>query len=184
MLALRTADEARVATAVELGQLTDGSIPVPFRLQLVPALTGWRTKIVNLSLVPNSITTVSAGFADAPAGGKRRKYVANSTEEYLMQVSPALMQAWLVILCDYTRAAPNPLPPTCAWLQVEVVYERNLFVKVFTVLLLLLMSIMSIYLLVLAIDHVMVRPRQLQPDTVGYSVGGSWLAWGGVNLIA
>ena len=69
-------------------------------------------------------------------------------------------------------------------LEIDVVYERNLFVKLFTVLILVLISVMSIYLLVLAIDHVMVRPRQLQPDTVGYSVGGSWLAWGGANLIA
>ena len=30
---------------------------------------------------------------------------------------------------------------------------------------------MSIYLLVLSIDHVVFRPRQLEPDTVGYSVG-------------
>jgi hypothetical protein len=52
-----------------------------------------------------------------------------------------------------------------------VVYERSLFVKTFTVLLLVLMSVMSIYLLTLALDHVIVRPRQLQPDKVSYSVG-------------
>ncbi len=51
-----------------------------------------------------------------------------------------------------------------------MVYERNLFVKIFTVLILSLIAIMSVFLLVLAVDHVMVRPRQLQPDTVGYSV--------------
>jgi hypothetical protein len=53
------------------------------------------------------------------------------------------------------------------------VYERNLFVKIFTVLLLVLMSLMSVYLLTLALDHVIVRPRKLQPDTVGYSVGSA-----------
>jgi hypothetical protein len=35
------------------------------------------------------------------------------------------------------------------------------------------MWVMSTYLVVLSMDHVLIRPRELEPDTVGYSVGFS-----------
>lgn len=56
-------------------------------------------------------------------------------------------------------------------LQYDVVYRRSYFVRFFAVLIVALMWIMSLYLVVLAVDHVLFRPRSLEPDTVGYSVG-------------
>ncbi len=85
VLALKPANEAKSATSVELGQLTDGAVAVPFRLRLVPALTGWRTVSVNLRLVPSNVTTVAYAPGPIPANGKR-SFVANSAEELVLQV--------------------------------------------------------------------------------------------------
>jgi hypothetical protein len=56
-------------------------------------------------------------------------------------------------------------------LRYEVTYQRSAFVRIFTVMIMTFMWIMSIYLLVLSVDHVVFRPRTLEPDTVGFSVG-------------
>jgi hypothetical protein len=56
-------------------------------------------------------------------------------------------------------------------LEILVFYRRSAFVRIFAIMIVVFMWILSIYLLALSIDHVVFRPRSLQPDTVGYSVG-------------
>ena len=56
-------------------------------------------------------------------------------------------------------------------LRYEVKYCRSAFVRMFTIMIMVFMWIMSIFLLALSLDHVLIRPRSLEPDTVGYSVG-------------
>jgi hypothetical protein len=56
-------------------------------------------------------------------------------------------------------------------LEFEVRYCRSAFVRIFTIMIVVFMWILSIFLLALSIDHVVFRPRSLEPDTVGYSVG-------------
>jgi hypothetical protein len=56
-------------------------------------------------------------------------------------------------------------------LEFEVTYKRSSFVRFFAVMIIILLWIMSVYLLVLAVDHVLIRPRQLGHDTIAYAVG-------------
>jgi hypothetical protein len=58
-----------------------------------------------------------------------------------------------------------------AVLVYTITYRRSTFTQLFAVAIVIIMWILSIYLLVLAVDHVIVRRRPLEPDTVGYSVG-------------
>jgi hypothetical protein len=56
-------------------------------------------------------------------------------------------------------------------LQYRITYQRSAFTKVFAVALVVIMWVLSAYQFVLAVDHVIVRRRDLQPDTVGAAVG-------------
>jgi hypothetical protein len=85
VLALKPANESKYVTSVELGQLTDGSVQVPFRLQLVPGLTGWRTVSAKLTEVVNNVTTVEV-YATSASTNNITNYAARSIEEYVLQV--------------------------------------------------------------------------------------------------
>ncbi len=56
-------------------------------------------------------------------------------------------------------------------LQYTITYRRSTFTQLFAMAIVVVMWILSVYLLVLAVDHVIVRRRPLEPDTVGYAVG-------------
>jgi hypothetical protein len=101
---------------------------VPFRLTMLPGVTGWSTESASLTVEERNATYVTP----------------NGT--------------------IYSRPARRVM-------KYEVVYCRSSFVRFFAVMIVILMWIMSLYLLVLAVDHVLFRPRTLEPDTVGFSVG-------------
>ncbi len=56
-------------------------------------------------------------------------------------------------------------------LEYSITYQRSNFTKIFAMFIVVTMWALSIYLLVLAVDHVIIRIRPLEADTVGYSVG-------------
>jgi hypothetical protein len=56
-------------------------------------------------------------------------------------------------------------------LGFSLTYRRSTSTRMFAVCIVLCMWLLSAYLFVLAVDHVIVRRRPLQPDTVGFSVG-------------
>jgi hypothetical protein len=56
-------------------------------------------------------------------------------------------------------------------LQYTITYRRSTFTRLFAVTIVVIMWVLSTYLLVLAVDHIIVRRRDLEPDTVGYAVG-------------
>lgn len=56
-------------------------------------------------------------------------------------------------------------------LVYTITYRRSNFTQLFAMTIVIIMWILSVYLLVLAVDHIIVRRRPLEPDTVGFAVG-------------
>lgn len=55
-------------------------------------------------------------------------------------------------------------------LEFTLTYERDTFTKFFAIFLVVNMFMMSVYMLVCALDYVVIRPREVWPEVLGYAV--------------
>jgi hypothetical protein len=63
----------------------------------------------------------------------------------------------------------KPKPQTV--LKYRITYRRSTFTRLFAMAIVVCMWVLSVYLFILAVDHVIVRRRDLMPDTIGFAVG-------------
>jgi hypothetical protein len=104
----------------------------------------------------------------------------NTQIDVQLQLSP-FIQAWLAQASIATITERSAIRTVQGQGEEEltdqtvlvytITYRRSTFTKIFAIAIVVCMWILSIYLFVLAVDHVIVRRRPLEPDTVGYSVG-------------
>jgi hypothetical protein len=71
----------------------------------------------------------------------------------------------------YDLSTGNKTTKMYSVIDYRASYSRSYSTILFALMIIALMWIMSVYLLALSIDHMVFRPRRLQPDTVSYSVG-------------
>ncbi len=121
----------------------------------------------------------SALAATSPGGRVTQDaFEFNTQVDVQLQLSP-FIQAWLAeaSITPITQLSPGKNVQSQEQsinqtvLVFKITYRRSAFTKIFAMAIVVCMWILSVYLFVLAVDHVIVRRRPLEPDTVGYSVG-------------